>query len=261
MYLKTNKSFNSNTMKTLIKTKNIISWRWTAVLVAMLLVSAVNVNAQWENIPGKAIDIAAAGDSIFAVWSIGESNAVYKWNEQGFSWENYGGKATKIAVESSGTPWVVNNNQIYRLRGRTWQNMPGKAVAIGAGGGTVWVIGESGAVLKWSEDSFTWENYGGKASEITVGSDGTPWVVNNSQIYRLRGATWQNMPGKAVAIGAGGGTVWAIGDSEQVFSWDENTFAWSNRGGKASKIAVSGNGLPYVVQASGGGTLIYRLRN
>lgn len=58
-------------MKTLIKTKNIISWRWTAVLVAMLLVSAVNVNAQWENIPGKAIDIAAAGGG--TVWAIGDS--------------------------------------------------------------------------------------------------------------------------------------------------------------------------------------------
>jgi hypothetical protein len=236
-------------------------WRAIGLMGIMTFLSFTVANAQWENIPGKAWEIGAAGDSTFAVWSIGESGAVFKWNEQSFSWENYGGKATKIAVESDGTPWVLNNNQIYRLRGRTWQSMPGKAVAIGAGGGTVWVIGESGTVLKWSEDSFTWENYGGKATDIAVENNGTPWVVNNQQIYRLRGRTWQSMPGKAVALGAGGGTVWAIGDSEAVFKWDENAFAWTNRGGKASRIAVSGNGLPYVIQSGAGGTLIYRLRN
>jgi len=245
-------------MKTLVTTK---IWRAIGLVGLMTVLSVSVASAQWENIPGKAWEIGAAGDSTFAVWSIGESGAVFKWNEQSFAWENYGGKANKIAVESNGTPWVVNDGQIYRLRGRTWQSMPGKAVAIGAGGGTVWTIGESGAVFKWSEDSFTWENYGGKASEIAVENNGTPWVVNNQQIYRLRGRTWQSMPGKAVAIGAGGGSVWAVGESEAVFKWDENTFAWINRAGKASRIAVSGNGLPYVIQSGAGGTLIYRLRN
>lgn len=233
-----------------------------AITMAILLAfSADNLNAQWENIPGKAVDIAAAGDSVFAVWSIGESGAVFKWNEASFSWENYGGKASQIAVTSDGTPWVVNNQQVYRLRGRTWQNMPGKLIAVGAGGGTVWGIGESGAVFKWNEDSFSWENYGGKATRITVTKDGTPWVINNEQIYRLRGRTWQNMPGKATEIGAGGNEVWAVGQSEAVFRWNEDAFAWINHAGKARKIAVPGDGKPYVIQAaSGSGTLIYRLR-
>jgi len=229
--------------------------------VIMLTWSVSTVNAQWENIPGKAIDIAAAGDSISAVWSIGESGAVFKWNEASFSWENYGGKASQIAVNSDGTPWVVNNQQVYRLRGRTWQNMPGKLIAVGAGGGTVWGIGDSGAVFKWSEDSFSWENFGGKATRITVTNDGTPWVVNNEQIYRLRGRTWQNMPGKAIEIAAGGREVWAVGQSEAVFRWNEEAFAWMNHAGKARKIAVPGDGKPYVIQAgAGAGTMIYRLR-
>src|SRR5690606_11011873 len=99
-------------MKTLFTAKNILSWRWSSILVAMLFVSAVNVNAQWENIPGKAIDIAAAGDTISAVWHIGESGAIFKWNEQSFAWENYAGKGERIAVESNGTPWIINNKQI-----------------------------------------------------------------------------------------------------------------------------------------------------
>lgn len=238
----------------------VFATRITSIVVFYFMFVSV-ANAQWENIPGKALDIGASDDSTFAVWTIGESNAIFKWSEESFSWENYGGKASRIAVESNGTPWVINNDQIYRLRGRTWQSMPGKAIAIGAGGNTVWSIGMSGTIYKWNEDTFTWENFGGKASEIAVDHTGTPWVVNDRQVYRLRGRTWQNMPGKVLDIGAGGGTIWSIGESEAVFKWDEDSFAWINRGGKASRITVSGNGLPYVIQGGANGTLIYRLRN
>lgn len=237
-----------------------VSKRLLSALVIVIAFSVQGAFSQWENLPGKAREVAAAGDSIFSVWSIGESNAVFKWNEQSFAWENYGGKAERIAVTSDGTPWVINDQQIYRLRGRTWQSMPGKAMTIGAGGGEVWAIGTSNAVFRWNERSFAWENYGGKATAIAVDSEGTPWVVNEEQIYRLRGRTWQAMPGKALDIGAGGGTVWCIGDSDAVFQWDENAFAWINRGGKASRITVSGDGTPYVIQSGPGGTLIYRLR-
>lgn len=237
-----------------------VSKRMLLALVFVVAFSVQGAFSQWENLPGKAREVAAAGDSIFSVWSIGESNAVFKWNEQSFAWENYGGKADRIAVTSDGTPWVINDQAIYRLRGRTWQAMPGKAITIGAGGGEVWAIGTSNAVFRWNERSFAWENYGGKATAIAVDSEGTPWVVNEEQIYRLRGRTWQAMPGKALDIGAGGGTVWCIGDSDAVFQWDENAFAWINRGGKASRITVSGDGTPYVIQSGPGGTLIYRLR-
>lgn len=178
-----------------------------AILPAVIMVAAFATQgafAQWENLPGKAVDIAAAGDSIFSVWTIGESRAVFKWDEQSFSWESYGGKAQRIAVTSDGTPWVVNDQSIYRLRGRTWQAMPGKAMTIGAGGGQVWAIGTSNTVFRWDESAFAWENYGGKATTIAVDSEGTPWVVNEEKVYRLRGRTWQAMPGKALDIAAGG---------------------------------------------------------
>lgn len=71
------------------------------------------------------------------------------------------GEADEIAVTAEGQPWVINNRQIYRLRGRTWQSMPGKARSIDSGGGTVWCIGENDQVYQWSEDGFSWENFGG----------------------------------------------------------------------------------------------------
>ncbi len=226
--------------------KNVI--KIVPLILLMTTIIIGNSNAQWENLPGKAEAIAAGGDSAgTAVWTIGQNNAAYKWDESAFSWQSYGGKATKIAVDSDGIPWVVNDQKVYRLRGQTWQNMPGKAVEIAAGGGNVFVIGDSKAVYQWNDDAFSWQSVGGKADLIGVDSEGIPWVVNDKKIYRLRGQTWQNMPGKAVAIDAGGGTVWTIGESGAVYKWNDQGFTWESKGGKATQIAVGPDGVPYVV--------------
>jgi hypothetical protein len=232
-----------------------------AVLVySLFIISFVGeVNAQvWENLPGHAKAIAVGGDSTDIVWSIGRNNSAYKWNESSFSWQTFGGGAQRKTVTNEGTPWVVNDGQIYRLRGQTWQNMPGQAVDIAAGGGTVWALGESGAAFKWSEDSFSWQDFGGGATSITVDSNGTPWVVNNKQIYRLRGQTWQNMPGQAVAIGAGGNEVWVVGESGAVYRWNDDAFSWSDLGGKVGAVDAGGTGTPYAIENNG--TQVYRLR-
>lgn len=222
---------------------------------------AATAFAQWEQLPGNAKEIAAGGDSAsVSVWVLGENNSAYKWNESGFSWESFGGNGDLIAVTDEGRPWVVNNKSIYRLRGSTWQSMPGKATHIAAGGGSVWILGESKSAYKWNEDSFSWEEFGGEGDLIAVDSNGTPWVVNNQQIYRLRGRNWQNMPGKAAAISAGGGSVWTVGESGQAYKWNEQAFEWENKGGKASKIAVAADGTPWVIESGSGGTLIYRYR-
>ena len=49
----------------------------------------------------------------------------------------------KIAVDSSGSPWVVNSyGNIFRRANNTWQAMPGLAKDISVGNdGSVWVIG------------------------------------------------------------------------------------------------------------------------
>lgn len=67
-----------------------------------------------------------------------------------------------IAVSANGRPWVVNNQQVYRLRGQNWQNMPGKVVEIASGNGEIWAVGQSKNVYRWNPDAFEWENFGGR---------------------------------------------------------------------------------------------------
>lgn len=229
------------------------------LLPLFLVLPAGNANAQvWENLPGHAKAIAVGGDSTDVVWSIGRDNSAYKWNESSFTWQTFGGNAQRITVTDDGIPWVTNNGQIYRLRGQVWQNMPGTAKDIAAGGGAVWVLGGTGAAYKWSEDSFSWQDFGGNATSITVDGNGTPWVINNKQIYRLRGQVWQNMPGQAVAIGAGGGQVWAVGESGAAYRWNDDAFTWADLGGKVGSVDSGGTGTPYAIENNG--TQVYRLR-
>lgn len=230
-----------------------------ASIALLLMLNTTAVQAQvWENLPGQARSIAAGGDSTDVVWSIGQSRNIFRWNEDSFTWQNMAGNADRIAVADNGVPWAINNLQIYRLRGQVWQSMPGRARDIGAGGGEVFVIGEGGAVYKWNEDSFTWQNTGGNAERITVDDNGIPWVINELQVYRLRGAVWQNMPGKATDIAAGGGEVWSVGESGAVFRWNDAGYVWMNVGGSVRAISVGGTGTPYAIQRDG--NLVYRLR-
>jgi len=233
-----------------------------ACLVATILLSTTPdaIAQSWSQMPGEVTEIAASGDSTVSVWGLGPDGKAYNWDEESAAWRDYGGEADLIAVMSDGTPWVVEDEQLYRLRGRNWQNMPGKAKAIAAGGGTVWVIGEDDAVYSWSAEAFEWQSHGGEAEKLAVSSDGRPWVIQDEQIYRLRGQTWQNMPGKAVAIAAGGGTVWSVGDGETVYKWDEESFTWQDFGGKADRIAVTSEGIPWVVEDGPQGLQVYRLR-
>ena len=222
-----------------------------AVTTAWMIPS---MTGPWRAMPGQAADIAAGADtSVFAVApSPGNDGAVYQWQDEAFAWMNVGGKAARIAVEASGRPWVITNDKkIYRLRGATWQAMPGDAIDIGTGSdGSVWVVGASNKMFKWNEESFSWQDLGGKAKRIAVDSDGRPWVVTgDNKIFRLRGTTWQAMPGDAVDIGAGAdGTVYVASPRGKAYEWNDDAFAWQDQGGdNITSISVGPRGDVWVV--------------
>lgn len=238
--------------------KNYIYFRITIVTIFLLLIFTKLYGQSWENLPGKASEISVGGDTVDIVWTIGQNKSAYKWNENSFTWQTYGGKADDLAVTYNGIPWVINNKKVYRLRGQAWQNIPGKLIDIASGGNQVWGIGDSKIVYMWDENAYSWQSYGGKAEVIAVDNTGRPWVINGNKIYRLRGQVWQNIPGNAKDIAAGGGEIWCIGDNDEAYKWNEDAFTWQTFSGKSSKIAVGASGTPYVLSRRG--DKIYRLR-
>src|ERR1700749_1946213 len=98
--------------------------------------------------PNAATEIAAGGGQ---VWMIGThpgspNGGIYQWTGNGWKrqpGDQQSGAAVKIAVDSSGNPWVINSqNKIYVWRGKRWDLIQtGAATEIAAGGSQVWMIG------------------------------------------------------------------------------------------------------------------------
>lgn len=230
-----------------------------AVAVVALAVALPPVSTQqlvlgdnWQALPGRAKDIGAGADG--SVWIIGENQSPYKWNDDAYAWEQASGKAVRIAVLPDGVPVIVNaDNEVFRLRGQNWQQLPGRAKDIGAGAdGSVWIIGQNGSPYKWNESGYAWEQVSGTAAKISVLADGTPVVVNaKEEVYRLRGQNWQQLPGRAKDIAAGAdGSIWIIGENDSPYRWNDDGYAWEQKQGKGVQLAVAGPGIPLLVNAS-----------
>src|SRR5262245_55020952 len=138
------------------------------VVVALALWSA-GVQAQWDLMPGKGVDIGvgASGETwVVGVDSVAGGGSVQRWT--GSDWQRVPGGAVRIDVDARGTPWVVNSEgRIFRRNGSGWQAMPGLARDIGVGAnGTVWAIGVNAApggyeIHRWRGKD--WERVSGGA--------------------------------------------------------------------------------------------------
>jgi hypothetical protein len=150
--------------------------------------------------------------------------------------------------------------------------LPGLAIDIGVapagGSGLAWVIGTNPVgpsdfgIFRWVGTENRWEEVDGGGVRISVGGDGTPWVVNASGgIFRRPGGPggrWEQLPGAAKDIGAlTANLAWVIGTNLVDSSGDCGIFIWTGTvweqvDGAGVAIAVQGNGTPWVVNAGGG---------
>lgn len=140
----------------------------------------------WQQLPGRAKDIGAGADG--SIWIIGTNDSPYKWNENGYAWEQAGGTVVRISVLPDGVPVILNaKEEVYRLRGQNWQQLPGRAKDIAAGAdGSIWIIGENGSPYRWNESGYAWEQKQGTGVQLAIAGPGIPWLVNvKEEIFRM----------------------------------------------------------------------------
>jgi hypothetical protein len=153
--------------------------------------------AGWQHRPGSAHDIGIGADG--AAWVIGTNPVnggygIYALGNGG-NWVGVDGGGVRIAVDSSGAPWVVNDaNNIYQRVGAGWEQRPGSAHDIGIGAdGAVWVIGTNAVgggygIYTWNGDN--WVGIDGGGENISVDPRGFPWVTNDANnIYQRANLT------------------------------------------------------------------------
>jgi polyvinyl alcohol dehydrogenase (cytochrome) len=211
--------------------------------------------------PGAATAISVGAN--WSVLAIGDNTTpggfgIWRWNGNG--WNPVPGGAVRVAVDPSGNPWIINDNEeIAHLNAGVWTRYPGRATAISVGAnGSVWVVGNDRmtggfGIFHWNGSS--WVQVPGAATAIAVDAAGNPWVVNSlGQIYHWGAGGFSRFPGGATDISAGAnGAVWVIG-TERVPGgfgiWRWNGAAWSEVPGGAVRVAVTPSGFPWVVNSA-----------
>lgn len=241
--------------------------------LALSSLAPVSARAQssvtWTRVPGSAYDVGCGGGAVYVIGTnaLDGGYGIYRWTGRtsGDAWSRLPGAATDIAVDDSGTPWVINDaNNIYRWNGSAWSRVPGAASDISAGGGEVYVIGTSQVnggyrIYRWNQRGQSWDGVDGGAVCIAVHRSGQPWVINDQgNIYSRANGAWTRVPGAARDIGSGGGEVYAIGTNavgggHGVYRYaGAGSSPWVAINGGGVRIAADNAGQPWVVNDQGG---------
>jgi hypothetical protein len=162
---------------------------------------------------------------------------------------------------TAGDAWVLgtagNNGDypIYQWVYGQWVQEPGAGtqIAISPDQSTVWVINHLGQIFYWNGRAFQEAPGQGCATSIGVGPNangsqyGIPWVIGcdgavgqNGGIYQLQGSTWVQQPGAAVSIAVSPqGVPWVVASDGSIWYWNGSGF--TQVPGCATSIAVGPN--------------------
>ncbi|MDO3626792.1 tectonin domain-containing protein [Mucilaginibacter sp. BT774] len=154
----------------------------------------------WDQMPGTATDIGIGKDgSVFIIGtqfaSVTGGNIIQKWNGSG--WDTMPDCAgVHIAVDPTGTPWVVNKSNIVFQYGGTYLWNPiygidGNDIGIGADG-SVFVTGKDSTLATYNppvyklEGGSTWTPVPSISGiSISVDPNGKPWYIDKQDVLHF----------------------------------------------------------------------------
>jgi hypothetical protein len=283
----------------------------SAVLLSLTSVLTVTAQSQqpavFQVISGDARDIAVGGDG--SVWAVGtkmitteERDGFEVLKKVGTRWENipltgvgnhdnmfygdktdYKGGAFKIAIDSQGSPWIINGRlDIYRRINNVWKDTGFRGFDIAVGkSGAIWTIDVDHNPATWVGSKFVTYKFkdleclrdypNSDCFRIAVDSYGNPWILGeDGMVYHAtdmkgfftanqRGDAnpspkWEKVPGLFSDIGTGGnGSVYGISSTPydgggQLAVWSGQDWTPLEIGG--SNVSVDNNGLPWLTNSN-----------
>lgn len=209
----------------------------------------------WSRKPGLAIQIASndRGDTYALGLPIGPfGHTLYQWF--GGDWVRTSGQGTRIAVDTKGKPWVVNNrNEIWFIDESTQNftklNMQAVDIGIGAEGSFYILSTESNQFgnLVYRYTNNGWVKTGGAGIRLAVDSTGHAIVINKQlKIFRFdSGNRWFDLGGFAHDVAVAGGRIFVIGTNKANVGygiWTKHgSSAWETLDGAGTSIAGGNN--------------------
>jgi hypothetical protein len=204
------------------------------------VVVSSDAGSAWAPTGYQATDIAVGGGK---VWFI-NGQTIYQVTASGP--QAVAGAATRIAVDPKGVPWVVNaGGSIFKWSGTAWTLMPGQASDIGIGvGGGVWIIAKADGVPSLWNGTDRFVPAGGAGTRISVGVDGTPFIVNAAgEVYKMNTSrVWGLLPitnASDISVGPGG-EAYVVAKNGAIFRNMAGT--WVNEAGISGTVVAAGIG-------------------
>jgi hypothetical protein len=221
-------------------------------------------------------DIAHGPDgSLWAtLWVPQQGVRVGRWNGNG--WTTFGGiyGVFSLAITPAGQPWMVTGDQnIYRLVGDNWEQVPGQAYFLDIGhNGAIWKVGPE--LIDYGYSLSQWNGTGWTPVDVprpyaplgvTVDRFGNPWVNSSEKLYRrIPGAGWEEVnasPGYTFKIDIGGSDSPLYGEQMWRIIWNQpqtdwpiqrwNRGIWTNVEGAGRDISVDREGRPWHLNSWG----------
>ncbi|MFN8634182.1 MAG: tectonin domain-containing protein [Chloroflexota bacterium] len=224
------------------------------------------LNAAFEQLPGKALDVAVAPNG--QIWKIGADNTLARLD--GAAWVTVPFPQfpefrfpQRLAIGPDNTPWFVSRaGAIPNLKGDNFQEFGGfgaqirpgedtKAQDVSIGPSGPWIVQTDGGVKQFDGFADRSLPIEGGARRIAVAPDGTAWVVRpDTKIFARINNAWVEQTGLAKDIGIGAnGDIWVVGTDDNL--WKRVGTNWDRVDGPAAQIAVGPTGLPVIVSPNG----------
>jgi hypothetical protein len=200
--------------------------------------------SQWVQVPGTAL-----GGFVLCPWG------PYDCYPQSIAVGRNGNRSDAGDAWALGNTGINGDYYIYQWVNGQWVQEPGAGtqIAISPDQSRVWVINHLGQIFYWDGQAFQEAPGNGCATSIGVGPNanglqyGSPWVIGcggnitqNSGIYQLQGSTWVQQPGQAVSIAVSPqGVPWVVASDGSVWYWNGSGF--TQVPGCARSIAVGPN--------------------
>jgi hypothetical protein len=224
----------------------------------------------------RARDLGAGNGGL---WVIGADDELLSLNPDGKLLRRVAAHAAAaVAVAPGGLPWIATaDGHIYANNPDTggntapavveheqvftqlinWQPVSGSArqLAISAKG-AVLALGETGVVWQWKSRN-NWGRLPGSFSRIALDNENTPWGIDSSgKILRFQGTFWTEQPDRARDIATGAdGSVWILPLEGTPARWMASSREWQQLktapAGKTQRIAVTPDGMPWVINDDG----------
>lgn len=163
-------------------------------------------------------------------------------------WDTFPGTLKEISIAGEDGIWGISpTGDLLTYDEGEWRRILRDIQDVGIGAaGNLFALGDG--LIYESLTGVTWTGFSGAGKRVDVASDGTPFIVSQTNyIYTRIDGVWDRLPGRAIDVGCGAdGSVYMVGNDQTVNKW--SGVSWNEMPNiSALRIDVDEEGFPWII--------------